>query len=226
MDVQLRIRTDDQFDDIIYIKDWCSAATEGFAFNHSLPGNNHYHVYLFGLDRHPDAMRRTLGKYLPKQNYAVSKTAGKDKKPIDARIAWQYGTTDKLIEPVWVKTDKQEQYRLSSEAFYKQQQERQERKSKVITEMLVVTEEKLKVDRVWERLMNELIEQPDRYDNKTVAQIKSMISVSYLRNLKAMPRPSDLHRYATSLYYIVKHDLHVNDKAEIPDEALVEEYLR
>jgi len=225
MDYQIRIRTDESFDDILAIKGWLGGCTEGFAFNHNLPNNNHYHIYLFGLQRTAKTIRETLSRYYEKQCYAVSTTAGKKKEKLEARVAFQYGTTSYLKEPVWRKTERYEQYQLSAQAFYHQQKERQERKSQVVTEMMVITEEKAKVDRVWQQLMEELIETPTKYDGKSIPQIKSIISVEYLRRLKAVPRPSDLHRYAMSLFYIVKHDLHKNGY-EIDDDALENEYLR
>jgi len=223
MNFQIRIRTDEQFTDILYIKDWLDAATEGFAFQHALIDNNHYHVYLFGLQRNPDAMRRTLGKYLPKQNYSISKTAGKDKKELDQSLAYQYGTTQKLIEPCWTKTTKLDIYQQRAEANYAANAAREARKKQAITEILVLKEEKLKQDRTWQNMITELIENPTMYDGMTVPSIKSKIAVGYLRQLKAVPRPSDLHRYAVSLYYIVKHGLHQHDNV-IEDDALINEY--
>lgn len=229
MDFQIRIRTDDAFSSMEYIKHWLDEAPKGFAFEHDISGNHHYHIYLFGLNRKPDPMRKYLAKYLPsKECYAVGITAGKKKEPISAVVAYQYGTTDKLIRPVWSKgiDDKLEVYQHSAEAFYAQQEMRRNRKTQVVTEILVLEKEKEKVDRVWERLITELIENPGKYDGKQIHQIKSMISVGYLKQLKAVPRPSDLHRYAVSLFYIVKHDLHTSDKDNIPLNALEEEYLR
>ena len=229
MDFQLRIRTDELFENLEYIKHWLDAAREGFAFCHDKPGNHHYHIYLFGLDRKPDPMRKYLAKYLPsKSDYAVGITAGKKKEPISPMIAYQYGTEEKLSDPVWWKgfEGKQEVFKLSAEAFYAQMKQKQERRKQVVTEILVINEEKVKPDRVWERLMSELIENPRKYDDKQVHQIKSMISAEYLRKLKAVPRPSDLHRYAVSLYQIVKHGLHENEHATIEDDALEDEYLR
>jgi len=94
-----------------------------------------------------------------------------------------------------------------------------------MTEILVLNTEVTKPDRVWERLMTEFIENPTLYDDKTIPQIKSMISVSYLRKLKAVPRPSDLHRYALSLYKIGQYGLQRSSDAQIPDFALVQEYM-
>lgn len=229
MDFQIRIRTDDDLSDMDYVQEWMELARAGFAFEHDLTGNHHYHIYLFGLDRNADAMRKKLGRYLPsKEHYAVGKTAGKDKKPINDQLAYQYGTTNKLLTPIWYKgyePDQIEKLAFQAEAFYQQYEQKKNKKNQVVTEMLVIHEDKPKPDRVWEKLMQELIEKPDLYDGKQVHQIKSMISVSYLKNLKAIPRPSDLHRYATSLYYIVKYDLHSKGQ-EIPLSALEEEYLR
>lgn len=230
MDFQIRLRTDELFSNIVYIQHWLDAAREGFAFNHNKPGNNHYHIYLFGLDRKPDPMRKYLAKYLPnKESYSVKTTAGKNKEPIKAHIAYQYGTEAEAREPVWIKgySDQDiEVFKFDAACFYDQMAKRQERKKQVVTEILVLNEEKVKPDRVWENLMNELIERPDMYDDKAVPHIKSMIAASYLRKLKAVPRPSDLHRYAVSLYYIVRHDLHRSEHATIPEMALLEEYSK
>lgn len=229
MDFQLRLRTDDVFNNIEYIKHWLEACERGYAFEHDKPGNHHYHVYLFGLDRKPDPMRKYLAKYLPtKECYSVGTTAGKKKEPINTMIAYQYGTEATLKEPVWVKgfdEHQMEVMKLSAAAFYKQKEDRENRRKEVVTEILVINQEKAKPDRVWEHLMTEMIENPNKYDGKAVHQIKSMISVSYLNKLKAIPRPSDLHRYAVSLYYINKHGLHVKE-GEMPEDELDNEYLR
>lgn len=229
MNFQIRIRTDAAFNDLEYINHWLDATGKGFAFQHSLPGNNHYHIYLFGLDRKPDPMRKYLAKYLPsKECYAVGITAGKKKEPVLDWIAYQYGTTKELLKPVWTKgypDEKLKEFEEGAQYFYEQEQKRMERRNAVVTEVLVINNEKVKPDRVWEGLITKLIEQPDMYDGKTIPQIKSMISVDYLRRLKAVPRPSDLHRYAISLWYIIKYDLHVKD-SDIPLDAMEDEYTR
>lgn len=229
MNFQIRIRIPDAFGDIEFIKHWLDETSKGFAFEHDLSGNHHYHIYLFGLDRKPDPMRKHLGRYMSKkENYAVGVTAGKKKEPVIDWVAYQYGTTDKLIKPVWTKGFSDEQlnrFHDGAERFYAQQKAKHDRRNQVITEILVIEKEKEKPDRVWQHLMEDLIRNPDMYDGKQIHQIKSMISVSYLRRLKAVPRPSDLHRYALSLYYIVKHELHVKE-ADIPLDALDNEYLR
>lgn len=228
MNFQVRIRTDEVFSDMIYIKQWLDECTKGFAFEHSKPDNHHYHIYLFGLQRNPDAMRKNLHKYLKeKVRYSVKTVAGRgnEQKPIDPKIAWQYATEKDLKEPVWVKgfDDMIEVFKFGAEAFYKAEEDRKAKRNAVVTEIMVVNEEKVRPDRVWQRLMEELMLDQGKYDGKKVYQIKSMIATAYLRQLKAVPRPSDLHRYATSLYYIVKHNLHV-EEVDIPDDALEDEY--
>lgn len=229
MNFQIRIRVPDAFGDIHYIQHWLDESPKGFAFEHDLSGNHHYHIYLFGLERKPDPMRKYLGKYIAqKENYAVGITAGKKKEPVIDWLAYQYGATDKLIKPVWFKGYSDEQLNLfheGAERFYAQQKQRYERRNQVITEILVIEEHKEKPDRVWQNLIEELIHNPEMYDGKQIHQIKSMISVGYLKKLKAVPRPSDLHRYAISLYYIVKYELHIKE-ADIPMNALDDEYLR
>lgn len=225
---QIRIRTDAPFSDILYVQQWLQECGQGFAFEHDKPGNHHYHIYLFGLLRNADAMRRHIGKYLPdKVDYSVKTTAGGSKNlPLKDDIAYQYGTTEKLLKPVWSKgydNDRLEKFSFYAEAFYRQMEERQQKQKQVVHEILVLNQEKVKPDRVWENLMIELIENRTKYDDKTIPEIKSMIATSYLRKLKAMPRPSDLHRYATSLWYIVKYQLHVSDN-EIPELAMVQEF--
>lgn len=102
---QVRIRIDDEFQGIKCIEPWLDATKAGFAFQHKKPDNNHYHIYLFGLQRAPDAMRRLLGRNLPsKECYAVSSTCGKKvKRKLDPQGAYNYGTTRYLVSPVWFK---------------------------------------------------------------------------------------------------------------------------
>lgn len=175
-----------------------------------------------------DSMRKHLFRYLPsKECYMVGTTAGKNRTKIVDMIAYQYGTEDTLSPPVWSKgydDQKLEVFRVNAEAFYDQKKQQEKTRQKVVTEIMVINQEKIKPDRVWERLMEELISGPDKYDGKNVAQIKSMIATSYLRQLKPVPRPSDLHRYSVSLYNIVKYGLHKREDAEIPDNALEETY--
>lgn len=226
---QIRVRSDLSFNDIEYVKGWLASSILGFAFQHAKPENNHYHIYLFGIDVKPDSIRKTLGKYLPKQNYSVKTMAGpKNDIPLDPRVAWQYASAPEsnptLVWSQGLTDSDKDRYQLSAEVFYsKQKQSRQEISGKV-TEMIVIKEDIVKQDKTWQRLMTELIESPGLYNGMTIPRIKAKIAVSYLNQLKAVPRPSDLHRYAVSLYYIAKHNLHQDENARIKDVELLEEY--
>lgn len=122
MNLQIRIRTDVAYEDLAYISDWLGEAKSGYAFEHNVPGNHHYHVYLFGLERNPDAMRRYLGKHLPtKECYAVSTTCGKSKSKVEPTGAYIYGTTHLLLDPIWEKGFTEEEmikFRLAAVKFY------------------------------------------------------------------------------------------------------------
>lgn len=212
MEFQIRLRTDELFSDILPIRDWLNKAREGFAFEHHKPGNHHYHIYLFGISITADALRKTLGRYYEKSCYSVSTTAGKAKDKIIPVLAWQYGTEDKLLDPVWIKSFTEENiqcFKKNAEEFYASQKQ-------PISAVLITREDHYVVrpDRVWERLkLNQM-----KYKDKTVREIKAMIAAEWINAGKAMPRPSDLYRYATSLYYLNKYD------GEVPEGAMLEEF--
>lgn len=216
MNFQIRLRVDESFSRIGYIKDWLDATPKGFAFEHNKPGNHHYHIYLFGLERNPDAMRRHIAKHVPdKERYAVGVTCGGKKKiKITPEGAYQYGSTKNGDNPIWVKgftLEELESYHKNSVDFYKPM------------EVTVITKEDhyvVRPDRVWERLRDRM----DEYADMTVARIKSKIAADYLNNGKAIPRTADLHRYAMSLYYLNKYRKDQAGDVQIPDTALENEY--
>ncbi|MBV6343329.1 hypothetical protein [Candidatus Magnetobacterium casense] len=208
MDYQIRLRTDVSFHDIIYIKDWLSTAQRGFAFEHNKPGNHHYHIYLFNIQRTDQALRDTLYKYTKdKSKYSVKTTAGKHREKILPIIAWQYGTEDDLKEPVWMKGFDDEAitgFTMNAKSYY-------EARNKKDNGALITHEDHYVVrpDRVWERLSAHR----QTYANLSIDKIKNKMMVEWLNNGKAIPRGADLHRYAVSLYYINKHD------GIVPDDA-------
>ena len=212
--LQIRIRTDQGFNDIMVIKSWLDEATHGFAFQHPKEGNNHYHIYLFEFSKQPDGLRKTLGNYYKKVEYSVKTTAGKTKDKIIPILAWQYGTEDVLRTPVWVKgftEENIESFQINAKEYY-------ESMKKELGPLTLVTKHDhyvVRPDRVWEKLY---AKQAD-YKHLSLAQIKSKIATEWLNAGKAMPRPSDLHRYATSLKWINKYS-----GKEIPEFALQEEW--
>lgn len=216
MNIQIRIRTDTPFDDIIYIKDWLDLAQKGFAFQHPKFDNNHYHIYLFGIERNPDAMRKHLGKYLlDKTLYSVSTTAGKKRDKITPFGAYQYAGKPTALRR-WIKGF------CDADIENMEEQAKTYYAPKEPVEATLITRHDhyiVKPDRVWERL----VEQGDRYVGKSVRQIKSMIAAQWINDGKAVPRPSDLHRYAISIFYRLKYFTEENNY-QVPDWALENEY--
>lgn len=214
MNFQIRIRTDASFPDISYITHWLDESPRGFAFEHNKPGNHHYHVYLFDLERNCDAMRKHLGKHLSdKQRYAVGITCGAKKKTkITPKGAYIYGTTDKLLSPIWSKgfsLEELQEYHEAAVKFYKPVPIiAHPDDAKNLPEVIY------KVDRVWERLRDHR----EDYQGLTVKAIKSKLAADWLNNGRAVPRSADLHRYAISLYYLNKYKDEV-----VPDDALMYE---
>lgn len=215
MPLQVRIRTDAPFNDIPFIREWLAETEAGFAFNHNIPGNNHYHIYFFNLNRQADSIRKTLNKYLgDKTRYAVSKTAGKEKLTILDWLAWQYGTTSDLFEPVWVKgfTEAQiQEFKEGATNYYNAEAQREDPDN-----VEIIRHEHFypRPDRVWERLR----EKYQTYEGKTLAQIKSSLAAEWLNNGKAIPRSADLHRYSLSLFYLNKYPRNM----DIPEDGLIE----
>lgn len=215
--VQIRLRVPRWEDVVQYIGDYIMAADRCFAFNHNLPDNNHYHVYLFDIDTQPDSIRKKLHRYLPKQNYSVSTTAGKEKLPITPLKAYQYGTTKDLIEPCFFNGYEQtdiDVFKDSAVAHYGQPQT-----PLTVTQVIREEHHNIKPDRVWERLVDQI----DKYKDKSVKQIKSMIAAQWINDGKAIPRPSDLHRYAISIHYRLKY-FNKDWEYQVPDWALEGEY--
>lgn len=217
--VQIRLTVPRWEDVVQYVGDYIMAADRCFAFNHNLPDNNHYHIYLFDIDTLADSIRKKLHRYLDKTKYSVSTTCkGKEKLPITPLIAYQYGTTKDLIDPCFFNGYEQtdiDTFKDSAAAHYGTPQQ------SPIPVTLVTKEDHYVVrpDRVWDRL----VEKIDKYSNKSVKQIKSMIAAQWINEGKAVPRPSDLHRYAISIHYRLKY-FNKDWEYQVPDWALEGEY--
>lgn len=209
---QIRLRTDVPFRDLQFLHDWISSCREGFAFHHDLPDNSHYHIYLFGLEREADSMRKHLKRYMiDKTKYSVSTTAGGRKRlPILPQLAYQYGTTDSLLSPVWSKGYTDEQLECFKDCATRHYDE--VKNPPPPTEGVLITREEhyvVRPDRVWERLSAK----SEDYADMTVRGIKSKLCAEWLNAGRAVPRPSDLHRYAVSLFLLNKY------QGEVPDDA-------
>ncbi len=228
IDVQIRLRVGDTERCKEILDLYISMIQYGFAFRHEPnPDNQHHHFYLFGIRRTADTIRKTISNYLPKESFAVGETAGRKREKLNPQIAYQYGAKptgedNKIAEPVWMKNcdDKIEVWKTEAQAFYDQQLRYQKRWNAALMEVMVIRDTVVKVDRVWERLQEDQLLR-ERFTGKTVTQIKSMIATQWINNGKAMPRPSDLHRYAVSLWYMTKYP-----DGNIPEDAMVDEFNR
>lgn len=206
-DFQIRIR-DDDYERVKEAMEFYYTDRR-MIFNHKLPGNNHYHIYLFGLYRNADAIRERLRRLgYPKTDYAVSVTAGKRKEKIDPQLAYQYAinpvSNPVIIDIKGFSDDELTEFKAKADRYYN---------PPIVVHPAdgVLPEVVYKVDRVWERLKNNV----EDYNGLTVKSIKSKIGAQWINEGKAMPRPSDLHRYAVSLYMLNKYKDGV-----VPDNAL------
>lgn len=177
------------------------------------PENEHHHIYLFGLHRQPKAIREFLFRLgYPKTAYEVKTTCGgKKNMKITPEGAYQYGAKPDS-QPVLVRnkgfTDEElQKFKEQADRYYNPPIVARPEDSQL-------PEVVFKIDRVWERLKANKTD----YKDMTVKAIKSKLCADWLNDGKAIPRPSDCHRYAVSLYYINKF----ND-SYVPDNALMED---
>lgn len=221
MNCQIRLREADTERVKDFLKEYILFAERVLIFKHSPPKiengitvyvNEHHHIYLFNIQRTDEGIRKYIGHYYKKECFAVRKTCGGSKKqPITYEGAYQYGTSEQLLEPVYVKGFEDhdiEVFKLKAEAYYNAGKPiKLEHNDTVVIHH---DHHHIRADKVWEGLMNK----EEIYKGKTITQIKSMISAEWLNNGKALPRQCDLHRYALSLYYRLKYP------GEVPENAL------
>lgn len=223
MNIQIRLRVPEWSRVIELVGDYIQKADRSFSFHHDISGNNHYHIYLFDIDVQSQSIRKKLGHYLPKTNYMVSEKCKQDKQDITPRKAYQYGTTKDIIAPIHYHGYEEEDllvFKEQAELYYELMGETKKEKIKGDTkEIHIVEYQQFKMDKSWERLK----EQEEIYKDKSVKQIKSMICAEWLNAGRAIPRPSDLHRYAISLFYRQKY-MNKDHNYEVPDYALENEY--
>jgi len=207
---QIRI-TEESYDRIKEVLGWY-LTDQRLVFRHAPNADNiHHHLYLFGLMRTAESVRKLLRKHYDKSKFAVSVTAGKSKQKITAMLAYQYASKPKsnpvLVDHAGFTDEQLKEFEDNAKEFYTP-----------MTAVLVTKEEHyiVRPDRVWERLKLNY----EKYEGKTVPEIKSMLAVDWLTNGKAILRGADAHRYALSLYYLCKY----KNYAVIPDNALITEF--
>lgn len=203
------------------IKDYFDKSEKYMVFKHKPIGNEeneHFHIYLIRSSiARADTIREKLQRSrFSKVDYAVSTTAGRRKEKITEYLAYQYGMAPKsqpvLMESKGISETEFTNWKMKAEMFYDiLEQKRKKVEQQSIGPVTVIREVIQRPDKVWERLVAD----EDKYSEKTIKQIKSMICAEWLNMGKAIPRPSDLHRYATSLYMRQKYKGN-----EVPDDAM------
>lgn len=205
------------------IRDYFSVTEKYLVFKHKPihnQENEHFHIYLFNTRiARADTIRDKLYRAkISKVDYAVTTTAGKRKEKITDYLAYQYGMNPKsqpvLVEYKGFTEDQLSNWQMKAEMFYDILEQKNKKVEKDIGPVTVIREVVSRPDKVWERLVAD----EDKYSNKSVKQIKSMICAEWLNMGKAIPRPSDLHRYAVSLYMRQKYKGN-----EVPDDAFEKE---
>lgn len=211
---QIRLRDPDYAHAIRALARFCDFGAKWLLFRHNKTDNIHYHLYLFEYNTTAKTIRAHLALTHTKECYMVGNTAGKSKKRITPMLAYQYAMAPKskpeLIAQKGFTDDNMKAFDLNAKEYYAAI-------SQPLTAVQVTHEDHYVVrpDRVWERLKS----QYERYEGKTIREIKSQLAAEWLNAGKAIMRNADAHRYATSLYYINKFD-----KEEVPDTALLEQY--
>lgn len=203
------------------LREYMDQSQKFMVFRHSPianPTNLHFHIYLF--DSHvsrADTIREKLARAkISKSDYSVSITAGKRKEKITPSLAYQYGMAPKslpeFIESKGFTEVEFSNWKMKADMFYDLLEQKQKKVQQLsLGPVTVIREIIMRPDKVWERLVAD----EDKYSDKTVRQIKSMICAEWLNNGKAMPRPSDLHRYGVSLFMRQKYKGN-----EVPDDAM------
>lgn len=217
MNFQVRLRHDEFNFCNELLEEYIKDAERVLFFRHAPSNENiHYHIYFINLQRTDEAIRKRCSKFLPKENYSVKKTCGGKKNlPITLDGAYIYATNPKSNSELkyykGITQDQLEIFELKSKAHYDPPKQ---------IEKVHVDHYYPKPDKTWEMLK----EQSEKYVDKSVKQIKSMICAQWLNNGKAIPRPSDLHRYAVSLYYLNKFK---DEKGiiDVPEYALEGEFI-
>lgn len=211
---QIRLRDPDYNHAIKALAKYMDYGGPWLLFRHNKPDNIHYHLYLIGYNTTAKTIRAHLAQTHTKECYMVGNTAGKTKKKITPMAAYQYAMNPKskpeLLATKGFTDDNLKAFELNAKEYY-------EAISQPLTAVQITREDHYVVrpDRVWERLKI----QYEKYDGKTVREIKAMLAAEWLNAGKAIMRNADAHRYAVSLYYLCKYD-----KDEVPPEALLEQY--
>lgn len=204
---------------MMILQDYIEKSERVLLFQHG-PDNgaarDHVHVFFFGLTTKPDTIRETLRKYVPgKMDLCVKTKAGK-KNDIDItdQGAYNYGSRDGKITPVYTKGYTLEELNLLQDTAELNGKLVEQRRAETI---VYSVREVVKVDNVYNRLFEEAHHLPRRKE-MTYNEWKKWIVFQYLKAGKPAPRTADGNRYAYSIYMNMKYNFNdINSEIELAD---------
>lgn len=195
------------------IKDYVDRCTQVLCFEHEADedvSRTHCHFYLFdlSLSRPDDALRDHLRKMgMPKSDFMVGLSAGKQKRSITPEGAYIYGTKNTAIEPTLTKGFSDEElygFKEVAAHYYKPKHE------KVV--ILHVSEQK--PDNVWSYYIEKMLRGDPLMKTWDITMFKRWICADYLNRLRPVPRTADLNRYAFSLW-MLRHRIGADPNTDI-----------
>lgn len=191
-----------------------------FVFQHNADRDiqrTHIHAYLFNCSYAGISIRTHLKSkdFKGNSDFSLSQKAGKGREPLTIEGAYRYGTTVDLDPPVahhgfdaqmleYLKNDAQEYYDT-----WRQENDLSKEEFRVVYLEKTLTAK----DATWEYLYKKFHETTLDIASWSVDTFKAYICRDWLERMKALPRPSDLHRYAWSLY-LLRHCIREKDWSE------------
>lgn len=181
-----------------YASQW--KCDQAFAFHHTESKREHWHWYLIGCTLSYDALRDNVKKWCEgNKDFSIRTKAGRGvfEKPIVAGEAYQYGCTNKLLEPFYkwnINEADEAQWRTAAEAFYKPVPV--DNKERITVEIT-----KIKPDMVWAKFYERMLHTPASV-GWSRSQFRKWIVADYLSNCKPPPRTADLNRYSYALFML------------------------
>lgn len=227
-----QVRIHREYDEIKdMLEDYVAQSAIAFGFQHEADeevSRTHCHTYYFGLKK----AKNTVDKYFRSRftggnaDFSVSQTCGKKKRPLDVVGAWNYGTTEKLLEPTYTHGLSEEEIkylRLQAIEFWnKIKAARAKPKGQNTVEIIEVVIEKEKRDNVWLRYFEKMMLNKAEMKTWSRDKIRRWIIADYLNQCKAPPRVADVNRYSFGLYILSRKEN--NDDLNLDDVHLGQQY--
>jgi len=202
--IQIRVTHDDWSFIYSVLDDYWRLCSKALVFYHTSAERNHYHIYLFDLSTQAQSVRKKFKNYFKgNEDFSISTTCGRAKKPISINGAYIYGTTIDLIPPFKSKEFTQQelfQLEILANEFYSKLKSKEQTTTEIT--LLKTHEVLIRSDHTWERLLELITLEQEKFENYSINDFKKFIIADYLNRAKPIPRMADLNRYAYSLFYV------------------------